>query len=106
MLRFGYGLFFAAVMPSINALIVKVTPSDFRGRAFGLNQSASQIATMAGPLIGGLLGSILDIRYVFIINGLLLLFCAVFVARRKWDVSPELATPPADSVAKVQTKQS
>ncbi|GGI95954.1 MFS transporter [Paenibacillus hunanensis] len=105
MLRFGYGLFFAAVMPSINALIVKVTPSDFRGRAFGLNQSASQIATMAGPLIGGLLGSILDIRYVFIVNGLLLLFCAVFVARRKWDVSPELATP-ADSVAKVQTKQS
>ncbi len=106
MLRFGYGLFFAAVMPSINALIVKVTPSDFRGRAFGLNQSASQIATMAGPLIGGLLGSILDIRYVFIVNGLLLLFCAVFVARRKWDVSPELATPSADSVAKVQTKQS
>ncbi len=103
MLRFGYGLFFAAVMPSINALIVRVTPSDFRGRAFGLNQSASQIATMAGPLVGGLLGSFLDIRYIFIINGLLLLFCALYVARRKWDLPPD---PGTDPVAKVQAKHS
>ncbi|WP_322907512.1 MFS transporter [Paenibacillus sp. SGZ-1009] len=106
MLRFGYGLFFAAVMPSINALIVRVTPADFRGRAFGLNQSATQIATMAGPLIGGLLGSLLDIRYVFIINGLLLLVCAVFVARRSWELPSDPGAKPADPVANVQAKQS
>ncbi|MBW7462284.1 MFS transporter, partial [Paenibacillus sepulcri] len=44
-LRFGYGLFFAAVYPSINAMIVQNTDAAFRGRAFSLNQSASQIAT-------------------------------------------------------------
>jgi len=76
-LRFGYGLFFAAVYPSINAMIVQNTDSDFRGRAFSLNQSASQIATMAGPIIGGLLGAWLPIRWVFIINGSALIFCAL-----------------------------
>ncbi|WP_308640608.1 MFS transporter [Paenibacillus nuruki] len=85
-LRFAYGLFYAAVLPSINAMIVKVTPSDFRGRAFGLNQSASQIATMAGPIIGGLLGHWIDIRWVFVINGLMLLVCAIFVKRRSWEI--------------------
>ncbi|GGD94058.1 MFS transporter [Paenibacillus nasutitermitis] len=76
-LRFGYGLFFAAVYPSINAMIVQSTDSDFRGRAFSLNQSASQIATMAGPIIGGLLGAWMPIRWVFIINGSALIFCAL-----------------------------
>lgn len=102
-LRFGYGLFFAAVLPSINAMIVRVTPPEFRGRAFGLNQSASQIATMAGPIIGGLLGSFLDIRFVFIINGLLLLLCAFMVARRRWDIPPQ---PSGEPVAKVRTNHS
>ncbi|WP_458119889.1 MFS transporter [Paenibacillus sp. Z6-24] len=101
-LRFGYGLFFAAVLPSINAMIVRVTPADFRGRAFGLNQSASQIATMAGPVMGGLLGAWLDIRFVFVINGLLLLVCAFMVTRRSWELP---AHPAAEPVAKVRTDQ-
>ncbi|MFC0331602.1 MFS transporter [Paenibacillus sepulcri] len=76
-LRFGYGLFFAAVYPSINAMIVQNTDAAFRGRAFSLNQSASQIATMAGPIIGGLLGTWMPIRWVFIINGSALILCAM-----------------------------
>ncbi|AZN39663.1 MFS transporter [Paenibacillus albus] len=75
-LRFGYGLFYAAVNPSINAMIVRTTEPEFRGRAFSLNQSASQLATMAGPIIGGLLGGMIAIRWIFIINGGLLLFAA------------------------------
>ncbi|SDX75526.1 MFS transporter [Paenibacillus sp. CF384] len=76
-LRFGYGLFFAAVNPSINAMIVQNTESEFRGRAFSLNQSASQLATMAGPIIGGLLGGMMPIHYIFVINGALLLLSAL-----------------------------
>lgn len=76
-LRFGYGLFFAAVNPSINAMIVKTTEPEFRGRAFSLNQSSSQLATMAGPIIGGFLGGLMPIRWIFIINGSMLLFAAL-----------------------------
>jgi DHA1 family multidrug resistance protein-like MFS transporter len=81
-LRFGYGLFFAAVYPTINALIVSVTDSSFRGRAFSLNQSVSQMATMAGPIIGGLLGAWMPIRWIFIINGLALVGSAMLVRSR------------------------
>ncbi|SEU00662.1 MFS transporter [Paenibacillus sp. NFR01] len=91
-LRFVYGLFYAGVIPSVNAMIVKTIEPGFRGRAFGLNQSASQLATMAGPIIGGLLGGMMPIRGVFVINGLLLLVSAVLVklSRLKSKLEPEL----------------
>lgn len=82
-LRFGYGLFFAAVFPSINAMIVQATEADFRGRAFSLNQSAAQLATMAGPIIGGLLGGWMPIRWIFIINGSSLVLSALLFRTKK-----------------------
>ncbi|MEJ8545110.1 MFS transporter [Brevibacillus borstelensis] len=78
-LRFVYGLFFAAVYPSLNALIVKVTDPEFRGRAFSLNQSSTQLANMIGPVLGGFLGGWIPIRTVFIINGLALLIIAALM---------------------------
>ena len=72
-LRFVYGLFFAAVYPSLNALIVKATTADFRGRAFSLNQSANQLGHMAGPIAGGAIGGWISIPVVFVLNGLLLI---------------------------------
>ncbi len=86
-LRFFYGLFFAAVYPAINAMIVKVTEAEFRGRAFSLNQSATQLATMLGPVIGGLLGSLIPIRSVFIINGVALLLVAFLIKTKRAEVS-------------------
>ncbi|MFX3635767.1 MAG: MFS transporter [Candidatus Pristimantibacillus sp.] len=81
-LRFLYGLFFAGFYPSINAMIVKMTESDFRGRAFSLNQSSTQFATMLGPVIGGVLGGIIPIRWVFVVNGIMLIIAAILVRRQ------------------------
>jgi len=75
-LRFVYGLFFAAVFPSLNALIVKATSPEFRGRAFSLNQSATQLGTLTGPIVGGALGGWVPIPVVFMINGALLVLTA------------------------------
>ena len=72
-IRFVYGIFFCAVYPSLNGLVVKSTSEDFRGRAFGLNQTANQIGGMIGPMIGGFIGGIFPVQYVFIITGVLLL---------------------------------
>lgn len=81
-LRFVYGLFFAGVTPAINAMIVKSTETSFRGRAFSLNQSATQFATMLGPVLGGVLGGVIPIRWVFIINGVMLMIAAILVKRQ------------------------
>ncbi|WP_338043639.1 MFS transporter [Paenibacillus hamazuiensis] len=77
--RFVYGAFFCAVFPALNGLVVRTTPGEFRGRAFGLNQTANQIGGMLGPLIGGYVSGIFSIHSVFWLTGLLLL-CALGIA--------------------------
>ncbi|MEH7545484.1 MFS transporter [Neobacillus vireti] len=73
MIRFVYGIFFCAVYPALNGLVVKSTPEDFRGRAFSLSQTANQLGGMVGPMIGGFLGGIFPVYSVFIVTGALLL---------------------------------
>ncbi|WP_179218428.1 MFS transporter [Saccharibacillus sp. O23] len=96
-LRFVYGLFFAGVFPAVNAMIVQVTKPEFRGRAFSLNQSATQIGTMAGPLIGGVLGAVMPIHWIFVVNGIALLICAFIAHYKKIDqTAPFRRTKVAD----------
>ncbi|MFC0215937.1 MFS transporter [Paenibacillus chartarius] len=76
LLRFGYGLFFAAVFPAMNALIVKYANTEFRGRAVSLSQTCSQFGIVAGPLLGGLLGGWIGIPFVFVLTGVTLLLSA------------------------------
>ncbi|WP_405130649.1 MFS transporter [Paenibacillus sp. FSL H8-0317] len=75
-LRFVYGLFFAAVYPALNALIIKYADHDFRGRAVSLSQTASQFGIVLGPLIGGLLGGWVGIPFIFLFTGIVLLGAA------------------------------
>ncbi|MFC3804065.1 MFS transporter [Cohnella sp. GCM10012308] len=82
-LRFVYGLFFAGVYPALNAMIVRVTAPEFRGRAFSLSQSSTQLATMLGPVLGGLLSGWIPIRWIFVLNGLMLLCSAVLLFRKR-----------------------
>ncbi len=76
--RFVYGAFFCAVFPALNGLVVQATSAEFRGRAFGLNQTANQLGTMLGPLVGGLVGGMFSAHSVFLLTGVLLLLTAGF----------------------------
>ncbi|MCZ8515560.1 MFS transporter [Paenibacillus filicis] len=71
--RFVYGAFFCAVFPALNGLVVRSTASDFRGRAFGLNQTANQLGGMLGPLVGGAISGVFSVHSVFWVTGLLML---------------------------------
>lgn len=72
-IRFVFGVFFCAVYPALNGLVVKSTAEAFRGRAFSLNQTANQIGGMTGPILGGFIGGILPVQFVFVVTGILLL---------------------------------
>lgn len=78
-IRFVSGIFFCAVFPALNGLVVKSTPEDFRGRAFGLNQTATQFGGMIGPIIGGAIGGIFPVQSVFVVTGLLLFVAMAMV---------------------------
>ncbi|HEO8421773.1 MFS transporter [Niallia sp. FSL W8-0635] len=83
--RFIFGLFFCAVFPALNGLVVKTTAENFRGRAFSLNQTATQLGGMFGPMIGGFIGGIFPAQSVFIVTGMLLLV-ATGIAYKKGNV--------------------
>lgn len=78
-IRFVYGIFFCAVFPALNGLVVKSTPEEFRGRAFSLNQTANQIGGMIGPIMRGFIGGIFPIQTVFAMTGTMLLAAMVTV---------------------------
>ncbi|WP_035485268.1 MFS transporter [Alicyclobacillus contaminans] len=88
-IRFLYGAFFCAVFPALNGLVVQQTRSEFRGRAFGLNQTANQAGTLLGPLAGGALGSAFGPHSVFLVTGLLLLVTTgmAYFGQRAWSSS-------------------
>ncbi|WP_128103163.1 MFS transporter [Paenibacillus sp. DCT19] len=81
-LRFVYGLFFAAVYPALNSLIIQYAAKEFRGRAVSLSQSASQFGIVLGPLLGGFLGGWTGIPFIFLLTGIVLL-TAAWVVRAK-----------------------
>lgn len=84
-LRFGYGLFYAAVFPSLNALIVRFADGEFRGRAVSLSQSANMLGFVLGPLLGGIVGNAFGTSLVFALTGGVLLGAAWFVHASRFD---------------------
>ncbi|MEJ9212026.1 multidrug efflux MFS transporter [Bacillus smithii] len=78
-LRFLLGLATAGLVPSVNALVKKITPDSLTGRVFGFSMSAGYLGVFGGSILGGQVAAYLGIRYVFLITGALLLVNAVWV---------------------------
>jgi len=66
---FLYGLFVAALAPSAACLIATRMPEDFRGRAYGAQQSAGMLGGLIGPIVAGWIGDRFGLGYIFIFTG-------------------------------------
>jgi MFS family permease len=66
--RAGQAVFASALSPSVKALLRKVTDSDSRGRAFGLQGSVIGVGAGLGPALGGLLLAGFGWRALFAVN--------------------------------------
>ncbi len=82
-LRFIFGLFLAALMPASNALTARAVDDDFRGRAFGISTSFSQMGAVIGPLLGGYVGGLWNIQVVFLVTAVMLLVTAGWLRGRQ-----------------------
>lgn len=78
-LRFMLGLATAGLVPSVNSLVKKITPSSLTGRVFGLNMAAQYLGVFGGSILGGQVAAYMGIRYVFFITSALLLINAFWV---------------------------
>lgn len=62
------GLGAAMLMSSSPAIITDAFPSSERGRAIGLNGAAVAVGLSCGPLLGGLIVTYFNWRWIFLIN--------------------------------------
>lgn len=80
------GLGSAMLMSSSPAIITDAFPGHERGRAIGLNGAAVAIGLSTGPVLGGLIITYWDWRWIFLINvpvSVAALLASAFVLRRE-----------------------
>lgn len=86
-MRFAFGLFLAAVMPSTNAIMARSVQANFRSRALAVGNSFGQVGGAVGPILGGYIGQAFGLPTVFVATGICLAAVAVWISRTKWDKS-------------------
>ncbi|MDB4896592.1 MAG: putative multidrug efflux protein [Firmicutes bacterium] len=80
-LRLVSGVAGAAIGPGVAVLLATAVPRELRGRAFGLNQAASSLGSVVGPLLGGFIGSYIATRGVFVLTAVIYFAGWVWVKR-------------------------
>lgn len=79
--QFLAGCFIVGANPSLSASMVKYTPESFRGRVFGLQNTAQQFGNMAGPLVASLITLLPGLWHVYVTAGLLQLLIGLELYR-------------------------
>jgi DHA1 family multidrug resistance protein-like MFS transporter len=70
--RILFGFAAGGNLPTMNALVGKMTPKESYGKAYGVISSVTSIGMMLGPLTGGIMASSIGLRWPFILVSLLL----------------------------------
>ncbi len=85
-LYFIYGIFVAAISPSSAALVATKVNSDFRGRAYAMQQTSRTLGLFISPVTSGIIGTFFGLNWIFIIFGLLCLLLTLGVRKqiRNW----------------------
>lgn len=92
------GLGAAMLMSSSPAIITNVFPDNERGRAIGLNGAAVALGLSVGPVVGGLIVTYSDWRWIFLINvpiALVALAASAFILRREKRAREQFDIPGA-----------
>lgn len=79
--RFGVGMFVGGILPTANALVGRLAPSDQRGMVFGLTASATFLGNSIGPLTGGAVAAFLGLHWVFLVTAGVLLVNFLWVMK-------------------------
>ncbi|SFN08987.1 MFS transporter, DHA1 family, multidrug resistance protein [Izhakiella capsodis] len=72
-LRFLLGFADGAMMPAVQALLLRFSNDQVTGRLFGYNQSFMYLGNVAGPLIGSAVSAVGGFRWVFLATAVVVL---------------------------------
>lgn len=71
-IRILSGFAVGGILPTMNALVGKLTPKENFGKAYGLMTSMTSLGTTLGPLAGGIMASYMGLRWPFVAVSFLL----------------------------------
>ena len=71
-IRILFGFAAGGNLPTMNALVGKLTPKESYGKAYGLMASMTSLGMTLGPLVGGIMASYMGLHWPFVVVGLLL----------------------------------
>ena len=88
-LRFLLGFADGALMPAVQALLLKYSSDQVTGRIFGYNQSFMYLGNVVGPLLGSGISAMMGFRWVFAVTAMLVLCNALQLRHqfKKWKVN-------------------
>lgn len=81
-LRFLIGISNACMLPAVQTILAKNTPSDVTGRVFSWNQSLQAFGNFLGPIIGSVVSSIFGYAGVFISTSILVLLNLILIRQQ------------------------
>ena len=90
LLRFIVGISDATMLPAIQTLLSKNSPTEMTSRIFSYNQSFQSLGSVMGPMIGAIIASLFDYRGIFIVSALIIILNAVLfniTTRRKTETA-------------------
>jgi predicted MFS family arabinose efflux permease len=73
----GVGISLTAAQAAAATLMQKLVPNEKRGRASSAMATVNSIANIVSMATAGILGSLLGIRYVFFLAGLIIVIAAI-----------------------------
>ncbi|MBM7618077.1 DHA1 family multidrug resistance protein-like MFS transporter [Weissella uvarum] len=83
-LRFIMGISNSTMMPAVQTLLTKTTPTDITSRIFSYNQSFQSMGSVLGPLLGSVVATNFGYRGVFIASAILVAINAMwFISNTK-----------------------
>jgi MFS transporter, DHA1 family, multidrug resistance protein len=71
-IRILFGFAVGGNLPTMNALVGKLTPKENYGKAYGLTASMTSLGMTLGPLVGGIMAAYMGLRWPFVVVSLLL----------------------------------
>ncbi|MCL5808985.1 MAG: MFS transporter [Deltaproteobacteria bacterium] len=71
LLRILFGIAAGGILPTMNALVGRLVPSNSYGKAYGLTSSTTCLGMAAGPFLGGVIASWWGYRWPFALAGAL-----------------------------------
>ncbi|MCM8768298.1 MAG: MFS transporter [Candidatus Omnitrophica bacterium] len=77
--RVIYGLAAGGVLPLINSLVNLATERDHLGKTFGIVGSISALGSGMGPVLGGTISSLLQVKAPFFFSGFMMILSALFL---------------------------